>query len=210
MSSEAEIGSQIAEDFPNDEALEAAQHVLLRQALGKTAAHVVSASPVVAEPADSDHVQSTVGLSIAAPMQPHPAGLSGIDGNRCDTAQAREPGLRAEPVDVLPGADQQLGRVTGPDPDPGDERGSRPGYEPVQVGLDGGDLRVQLVYASGQSSQGHFRGLKGLLQSGGIGAEPTWWSDLACSLLFTVFPPAGSVQGHAVAGRTDRTVTGTL
>src|SRR5699024_4939734 len=30
MSSEAEIGSQIAEDFPNDEALEAAQHVLLR------------------------------------------------------------------------------------------------------------------------------------------------------------------------------------
>ena len=46
MSSETQIGSQIAEDFPNDEAPEAAQHVFLRQALGKTAAHVVGVSLV--------------------------------------------------------------------------------------------------------------------------------------------------------------------
>ncbi|KOG55371.1 hypothetical protein ADK75_11280 [Streptomyces virginiae] len=34
--------------------------------------------------------------------------------------------------------------------------------------------------------------------------------DLGCSMVCTMFLPAGSVGGHAVAGRTDRTVTGTL
>lgn len=88
-------------DLAGDEAFEAADDVLLGEALFGASSHVCLGSGVPAEPAERDAVGGGVGLSVAAAVESVSVGLSGGRGDRGDAAEHRERGFGVEPVGVL-------------------------------------------------------------------------------------------------------------
>src|SRR6266516_4801264 len=110
-----EVGAEGVVDLAGDVALEAADDLFLAEAFGDAALGVGAGASAVAQPADSDQVEGTVGLAIAAAVEPVSGGAAGGGGDRAGAAEVGEGGLAAQPFDVLAGADEQLAAVLGGD-----------------------------------------------------------------------------------------------
>src|SRR5829696_525182 len=95
------------EHLPGHIALQAADDFLLGLALADPAGEVVLGRLVVAQPGHHDSVERCVGLAVPTPIQPMPLGLARGGLDRGGPAQHRERRIRAEPIGVVPGGDQQ-------------------------------------------------------------------------------------------------------
>ena len=71
------VVDQCVVDLASDEALQAADDVLLRQALGGASADVVDGRLVPAHADDHDPVESRVGMAVTATVEPMPIGDAG-------------------------------------------------------------------------------------------------------------------------------------
>ena len=103
-------------DLAGDVALEATHDVLLGLALCGAAFGVGAGFGAVAQAADGDEVQGSVGLAVAAGVEAVAAAFAGSDGDRACAAERGERALALEAVDVLAGGEEQLPGVTGGDP----------------------------------------------------------------------------------------------
>jgi hypothetical protein len=70
------VGFQILKNFSGDESLQTAQDIFLGQCLGTSAIHVVNGLWLIAQPAERNHVQGTVSLTITTSVQSHSMGVS--------------------------------------------------------------------------------------------------------------------------------------
>ena len=86
---------------------ETATEPFLRQALGGAPLDVGAGRRMGAHPGDHDPPQGVVGLAVAAGVEPAAGDLPRRCGDRGDGAQVRPGGLRAQPLRVVPGGDQQ-------------------------------------------------------------------------------------------------------
>ena len=101
------------EEFASDVAFEAAYDLGLAQALRGAATHVCPGLAIMTKPDEDDAIQSRVGLSVAATVEPMPVGLSRGGGYRIDPAQRGEGSLRVKTFRVTPGSDQEGRRRVG-------------------------------------------------------------------------------------------------
>src|SRR5690606_2753378 len=115
-------GDELVE-LAGDVAFEAADDLLLGQAVFGASFHVGAGAGVPAQAADDDPVERFVGLSVAAAVEAVPVGLAGRGGDRRGTAEHRERRLRTQPVVVVAGGDQQLAGDVGADAVGGDQAG---------------------------------------------------------------------------------------
>jgi hypothetical protein len=81
----------------------------------------------------------------------------------------REGGLRAQPLQVLPGGDQQLAGVDGADAKQGGGARCGPGDQAAELLVELAELLSQGQGAVGDSAQGQLGGLAGILQPGKVG-----------------------------------------
>src|SRR5690606_14532949 len=86
-------GDELVE-LAGDVAFEAADDLLLGQAVFGASFHVGAGAGVPAQAADGDPVERFVGLSVAAAVEAVPAGLAGRGGDRGGTAEHGERRLR--------------------------------------------------------------------------------------------------------------------
>jgi hypothetical protein len=96
-------------------------------------------------------VQRAVRVAVAAfvePMTFH--ALARRSGQRRDAAQVRERSLRAQPLGVVAGGDQQLSGGLHADAELRDERWCSPVHERAEVGVEFGDLGDQFEVAAGE------------------------------------------------------------
>src|SRR4028119_1069669 len=109
----ARRGWESSVDLAGEVALEAADDLALRQALGGAAGDVVDRRLVPASSNDDGAVEGGVGLSVALAIQTVAAvGPSGVGGDGAGAAQMGEgcpDQLQADAVGVVPGGDQHLG-----------------------------------------------------------------------------------------------------
>ena len=118
--------NQGAVDLPQDVALEAANDLWFGQPLLGAPLGVGLGGEVVAQPAQHDPVQRTVGGAVAAAVEPVAINAAAAGRQGCDSAQVREGGLAVQPVWVVPGGDQQLPGDVGADAQQRDQTGARP------------------------------------------------------------------------------------
>src|SRR5438132_3313635 len=110
-----EVGAEGVVDLAGDVALEAADDLFLVEALGVAAFGVGAGAWTVAESADGDQMECSVGFAVAAAVEPVPGRAAGGGRDRTGAAKAGEGALVAEAFDVLAGADQELSAVLGRD-----------------------------------------------------------------------------------------------
>src|SRR2546429_6942713 len=101
-----EVGAERVVGLAGDVALEAADDFALAQSLAGALARVGAGAGAVAQAADGDHVEGSVGLSVAAEVETVASGASGAGLDRSNAADLREGRFVADPVDVLSGGDQ--------------------------------------------------------------------------------------------------------
>lgn len=133
----------------------------------------------VPEADDSDHVKSRIRLAITAPMEPMAHGLAGGCRNRVRAAQVGECGIRVEPLDVLPGRDEQLTGVPDPNPEQRDRLRCRPPDKPGEVLVELADLTIERDDATGDRTKSKFGGLHPR-SSGGVPAGCIWREGGLC------------------------------
>src|SRR5450755_1646061 len=85
-----EVVAEGVEDLAGDVAFEAAHDFALGLAFGGAAFDVGAGSVAVAQPADGDEVERSVGLAVAAVVEAVAGGLAGGRGDRAGAAEHRE------------------------------------------------------------------------------------------------------------------------
>jgi hypothetical protein len=80
------LGAEVAEDLPDDVALDAADDLGLALSLGRAPAHVVERWLVAAHAGDHDPVKGGVGLAVAGAVEPVPVGLAAGCRDRANAA----------------------------------------------------------------------------------------------------------------------------
>ena len=121
-------------------------------AFGGLLGHVGLRFFVDADPADHSQVERGVGLPVPAAVESVTAGHARGGREWGDAAEHGEAGLRAEPVGVVAGGDQQLAGDLGPDPHPVQELRREGGDQRLDEFVEGGDLIAQLKDAGGPGS----------------------------------------------------------
>src|SRR3954449_272665 len=96
------------EHLTRDVAFEAADRLQLGMALADALGHACLSASLGSQPADGDDVQCAVGGSIAASVQPVASRFPRRGGHGTDPAQRREAGLRAQPLWIIAGCEEQL------------------------------------------------------------------------------------------------------
>src|SRR6266540_899902 len=110
-----EVGAEGVVGLAGDVAFEAAEDFASVESFGGAFRGVGAGALAVAEPADGDHVQRPVGLSVAAVVEAVAGGAAGAGGDRGGAADLREGGFAVEPLDVLAGGDEELACALGAD-----------------------------------------------------------------------------------------------
>src|SRR5436305_2908576 len=103
------------EGFAGDVALEAAEDLAFVEAVGGALGGVGLGALAVAEAADGDHVERSVGLSVAAGVEAVAVGAAGACLDRGGAADLGEGCFAVEAVDVLAGGDEELACALGAD-----------------------------------------------------------------------------------------------
>jgi hypothetical protein len=138
-------GLEQVPDASGEVALEAADGVFGALAFGAFARDVVLRFGVAAQPGHGDPVDGRVDLSVAAAVEPVPAGVARTDWDRGDAGRPGQLGVAAEAVRAGDLADE-LGRGQWPEPRLGQEvRGD--------LGDEIGDLGFQRLDGLGQLAQ---------------------------------------------------------
>src|SRR3954449_6296198 len=96
------------EHLTRDIAFEAADRLQLGMALADALGHVCLSARLGPQPADGDDVQRAVGGAVATPVQPMTSGFPRGGGHGTDPAQRREAGLRAQPLRIVAGREEQV------------------------------------------------------------------------------------------------------
>src|SRR6266849_4668450 len=96
-----EVGAEGVVGLARDVALEAAEDFAFVQAVCCPSGRVGAGALAVAQAADGDHVQRTVGLPVATEVEPVAGGASGAGLDWGRAADLRECGFAAEAIDVL-------------------------------------------------------------------------------------------------------------
>src|SRR6266496_4406527 len=164
-----EVGTEGVVELAGDVALEAADDLGFAQALGGAAVGVGAGASTVAEPADGDQVERSVGLAVAAAAEPVSARASGGGGDWTGSAETGEGAVVRKPLDVLAGGGEQLAGVLGRDAE--QARRSRRGRRDQRGELlvEQPDLPVEVAHASGDAAQRELCRLQRLVQSRPIG-----------------------------------------
>src|SRR5213592_1856228 len=98
-----EVGSEGVEGFAGDVALEAAEDLAFVESVGAAFGGVGLGALAVAEAADGDHVECSVGLPVAAGVEPVAVGAAGACLDRGGAADLCEGCFATEALDVLAG-----------------------------------------------------------------------------------------------------------
>src|SRR5829696_686735 len=106
-------GHQYAIDLPGYIALEAADDLSLALALRRAPRDVLLGATIPAHPSQTDHVQRTVSVPVAAAVETMPDNLARGSFDGRDPAQAGEGSLATQPLRVVAGHDQQRRGVVG-------------------------------------------------------------------------------------------------
>ena len=110
----AVIGHDALVDLSRKEAFEAPDDLVFGPAIGGTSGDVVAGGLVESHADDDGAIKGGVGVAVAAPIEPVPAGgHPGRGRERTRTAELREGGFRTNPVGIVAEDDQQFGRGVG-------------------------------------------------------------------------------------------------
>jgi hypothetical protein len=104
---------------------------------------------VMLHPDDDDPVESSVGLSVSAAVEPVACGHAGGGRDGCHAAQTGERGFGADPVGVVAGDDEDFGCGVGSDSKCGGQVGRCGSGEVGQDPFVGADLGVEVEPAAG-------------------------------------------------------------
>src|SRR6478609_5986574 len=107
------IGSEVVVGLAGDIALEAAEDFASVESVGGAFGGVRACGLAVPEPADGDHVERPVGLSVAAEVESVAFRAARACLDRGGAADLRERGFVSEPLDVLPRGDEELACMWG-------------------------------------------------------------------------------------------------
>jgi len=131
-------------------------------------------------------VSRTVGVAVAAVVEPVAVRASRGGGDRAGAAERGERAVVAHAFDVSAGGDEQLAGVAGGDREQARGARRRGGDQRCERGVELGDLAVELGDAATDRAQRKLGGLLGLVQAAGVGdvgAGRAWrgpWSSCAC------------------------------
>jgi hypothetical protein len=114
---------EMFERLPCNEPFQTAHDLGRVLAFCTTASHVGPGSWIAAHPGQHDPVQSSVGLTVSATVQPVPAtGLAGTCRDRSDATQVRPRPLAVQPLRVVSCSHEQCCCSVGSDPVETDQR----------------------------------------------------------------------------------------
>lgn len=147
-----------------------AHDLALGLAFGGSAFDVGAGALAVTQTTDDDQVQSTIGLVIAAIVEAVASRLARGGGDRAGAAYRGERALAAEPVDVLPGSDQQLAGLSGRDAEQLGAARRRGRDELLELAVQGRDLTIESLDPLGDRSQCELRCLERRVKVAGRGS----------------------------------------
>src|SRR5207253_4204867 len=150
--------------------LEAADDFSAVEAVSSSSFGVAAGAGVVAETADGDHVQRSVGLAVAAVVEAVAVAAPGARLDRRRTADFREGGFGRGAVDVLAGCDEQLAGALGADAEERDGARGRSCDELLELSVELVEFSVEVADATGEASERELGGLERFVQPAGVGA----------------------------------------
>jgi hypothetical protein len=140
------------EGLAGDVAFEAAEDFAFVESVSGPFGGVGLGALAVAEAADGDHVECSVGLSVAAGVESVTGGAAGACLDRGGAADLREGRFAAEPLDVLAGGDEELASALGADPKELSRARGGSVREVLELAVEFDDLVVELADAARRSS----------------------------------------------------------
>ena len=170
-------------DLAGDVALEAADDLLLGLALAGAALDVGAGLRAVAQTADRDHVQGSVGLAIAPVVEAVAATLPRGDRDRAGAAKRGKRGLAAQPLDVLAGGEQELSGVPGGDPEQGGGPGGGARDQGRELPVELGDLLSRRAIRLARLRSASLAALTGSCRATVVWAQPPAKAGLALQRL---------------------------
>src|SRR5712691_1333487 len=166
-----EVGAEGVVGLAGDVAFEAAEDLASVEAVGGSFGGVGAGAVAVAEAADGDHVQCSVGLSVAAEVEPVAVGAAGAGLDRGGAADPGEGSFVAEAVDVLAGGDEELARALGADAEEvGRSRRCR-FDELLELSVELNDFAFEVAGATGEAAEGELRRLGWFVDAAVVGSE---------------------------------------
>ena len=161
----AEVCHDALVDLSRKEAFKASDDLAFGPAIGGASGDVVAGWLVESHADDDGSIESGVGVSVTAPIEPMPAGGSpGRGRDRTGATQLRERGFGANPVGVIAEEDQHLGRDAGADPEALTKRGRRFDREAHEVPVVRRDFLVEGDPAAGECPEGVLGGGGGCVE----------------------------------------------
>jgi hypothetical protein len=119
--------------------------------------------------ADGDHVECSVGLSVAAGVEPVAVGAAGACLDRGGAAELGEGFFAAEAVDVLAGGNEELACALGADSEELAGAGGGGAHELLELAVEFEDLAVEFVEAAGEVADPELCGLCRLMEALHVG-----------------------------------------
>ena len=110
----AKIGHDSLGDLASENTFQAPDDLPFGSAVRRAACDVINGRLMVSHADDDGAIKGGVGVAVAAPIEPVPAGgHPGRGRERTRTAALREGGFRTNPVGIVAEDDQQFGRGVG-------------------------------------------------------------------------------------------------
>ncbi len=110
----AKIGHDSLVDLASEKTFQAPDDLPFGSAVRRAACDVINGRLMVPHADDDRSIKGGVGVAVAAPVEPVPAGgHPGRGRERTRTAELREGGFRTNPVGIVAEDDQQFGRGVG-------------------------------------------------------------------------------------------------
>ena len=110
----AKIGHDSLVDLASEKTFQAPDDLPFGSAVRRAACDVINGRLMVPHADDDGAIKGGVGVAVAAPIEPVPAGgHPGRGRERTRTAEFREGGFRTNPVGIVAEDDQQFGRGVG-------------------------------------------------------------------------------------------------
>ena len=114
----AKIGHDSLVDLASEKTFQAPDDLPFGSAVRRAACDVINGRLMVPHADDDGAIKGGVGVAVAAPIEPVPAGgHPGRGRERTRTAELREGGFRTNPVGIVAEDDQQFGRGVGAHPE---------------------------------------------------------------------------------------------
>src|SRR5215216_7023441 len=153
MTRSARRRHQYAVDLPGYIAFEATDNLSSALALRGASCDVLLRATISSHPSQTDHVQCSVGVPVAAAVEAVPNDLAGGSLDRRDTAEAGEGGLTPQPMGIVSGHDQQRRGVVGADARQGNQLWGGFQNQPIELHAQLCDLFGEDLVATGHRTK---------------------------------------------------------